>query len=415
VSLPRYFTPRAGGLPHDAATGMVSVLDVFTLEYGGACADWIVGLDADGSVAARRLEPVDALPSSLHGQIAFHEVSGGGRRAIHLDTLFVFEMRLLEQAPDCPGVNDPVFLYGSLIGPLSCDPAARESPRPRHIEGQLTVKRGDLLAGLASGAAWAFRTADANGGRMARTLSLLAGADNIEAIRAGHGAVLIYPLLGVDAELFAMAPGNEDVVSRILYDVLFAWWTDAARDAQPALRDAASLPVPSRAQHEQRLVRDGFEIRQDRAVRPRRGWVGALPGFLGEQRLTLPAEADAAGFIELATEALLSAPEWPSPAVTALNGRVHDQTTWSNLAASPMPARSSSPSSSSSPSASRPLPGWMQGFIADHNQQPPPHLTPGPDDPSAPRAHAPLAADIAARTDAIMRRLEEKFDPPPRK
>lgn len=398
------------------STVIAHVIDSFMLTCGPSAAEWVVGLDLAGNLAVRPLEPADTLPVSLRKQLAFHEVSGGLRREIELDTLYLFEMRLLEQAPDCPGVNDPVYLYGTLVGPISIGSPA-EVAHVRRIEGQLTVTRGDLLAGLVSGAAWAFRYPDASHGRMASTLSLLTGADRRDVVEVGRGAVLVYPLLGVDADIYEMAPGNEDIVCRVLYDVLFAWWTDAARDAPPALRKAEKLPVPSRSQHEQRLVREGFEIKRDSAVRPREGWTGALPGFLGEERRALPPEADTDGFLDLAAEALRNAREWPSPSVLALHRRVHaarwqaivpDIVSPVQLPPLPLPA-------------TEPLPDWMQSFIADHGQAPPPRLTPGPDNPTAPRSRSPLEAAAAAKTVEVMRFLEGKFDeekfdqPPPRK
>jgi hypothetical protein len=408
VGLPRYFVPRAGGAPEDASGEIIHVLDSFTLTFGRSSAEWIVGVDVAGNVVPRRVDPVHPVPVpvSLRRQVAFHEVSGGAHREIELDTLFLFEMRLLEQAPDCPGVNDPVFLYGALVGPLF--PGSRNGSAPiARIEGQLTVTRGDLLAGLVTGAPWAFRCPDANNGRMAYTLSLLTGADRVDVAEAGGCGVLIYPLIGVDADLYELAPGNEDMVSRVLYDVLFAWWTDAARDAPPALRTADGLPVPSRAQHEQHLVSEGFEIKGGKAVRSRQGWTGGLPGFLGEERLTLPPEADTDGFLDLAAEALRDAREWPSPAVLALHRRVRAarrRATVSDDVVNPvrLPPRP--------PAAGRPVPDWMQSFIAEHTQESPSRLTPGPDDPAAPRARTPLEAAAAAH---VMHFLEQTLDDAP--
>jgi hypothetical protein len=320
--VPRYFTPRAGGEPRKVTEGVAHVLDTFRLGSGiDDGTEWIVGLDGGGNLSAQRSEPPEGLPSAVRAQVSFHEVSGGTRRRIHLDTLFLFDMRLVEQAPDCPGVNDPVDLYGSLVGPLAAH-AAVGPLELRRTEGQLTVTRGDLLAGLAGGATWAFRCADRNGGKMARVLSILTGADRMHAVHVGRGVVLIYPLLGVDADIYPMAPGNEEIISRLLYDLLHAWWTDAARDAPPALRKAGALPVPSRSQHERKLIRQGFEIRRDKAVRRRRGWTGALPGVMGKERRALPPEGSADDFLDLAVEALSTLDDWLSPSMVSLHERV---------------------------------------------------------------------------------------------
>jgi hypothetical protein len=404
VFLPRYFTPRSGAESHPASPGVVHALDVFILHYGSTAVEWIVGLDRGGNLGAQRLDPFDALPANLRSQIAFHEVSGGARRVMGLDGLFLFEMRLLEQAPDCPGVNDPVYLYGSLVGPLHAR-SVDGAPPIHRTEGQLTVTRGDLLAGLVAGAGWSFHCPDGNRGKMARTLSLLTGADLIDTVRAGHGAVLIYPLLGVDADVYSMAPGNEEIVSRILYDLLFAWWKDVARESPPAHRDAEGLPVPSRPQHERQLVRQGFEIKRDMAVRPKDGWAGALPGSLGEDRRRLPMEGDTDDFLDLAAEALARSSDWPSPSVLALHQAVRGPSGRWGLRQLDDHVKQQLPDSSGNP-----IPAWVQNFLAAHGQNPQPHLTPGPDDPTLPRSLAPLDPSAADKAAEVMRRLEAKFD-----
>src|SRR4029077_240919 len=99
-----------------------------------------------------------------------------------------------------------------------------------------------------------------------------------EVVAAGHNAVLVYPMLGLDGDLYAESPGHEEIVSRVLYDLLYAWWSDVAREAPPAFRSPDALPVPNRAQVEQRLKREGFTIKGEVAVRTKAGWAGALPG-----------------------------------------------------------------------------------------------------------------------------------------
>ncbi len=321
--VPRYFTPRPHRNAQEAPGGVLHPVDAFALDSGSARTEWIVGVDHAGEFGVQRLEPFDALPPSVRSALAFHEVAGGARRAITLDALFVFEMRLLEQTPDCPGVNDPVHLYGTLVGPLTSAALSASLPIQRQ-EGQLTVSRGDLLAGLVAGARWAFQCAEPNGQRSARVFSMLMGADRYETVAAGRGAVLVYPMLGLDGDLYAESPGNEEIVSRVLYDLLHAWWTDVARETPPPFRSPDALPVPSRPQVEQQLKREGFTIKGDVAVRTRAGWAGALPWPLGREKRVIPPEGATNEFLRLAVEALSKAQDWPSPSVTALSAFVRN-------------------------------------------------------------------------------------------
>jgi len=340
VVVPRYFTPRPNRDAKEAAGGVLHPVDAFALDSGSARTEWIVGVDHAGEFDVQRLEPFDALPPSVRSALAFHEVAGGARRAITLDSLFVFEMRLLEQTPDCPGVNDPVHLYGTLVGPLTSDGSIGAAPIRRQ-EGELTVSRGDLLAGLVAGARWTFHCAEPNGQRSARVFSMLMGADRYETVAAGRGAVLVYPMLGLDGDLYAETPGNEEIVSRVLYDLLHAWWTDVARETPPPFRSPDALPVPSRPQVEQQLKREGFTIKGDVAVRTRAGWAGALPWPLGREKRVIPPEGATNEFLRLAVEALAKARDWPSPSVTALSAFVRNLA--AKAPAAPAPLRPAPP------------------------------------------------------------------------
>ena len=89
-----------------------------------------------GGAAVRRCHGI-----ACAAQVSFHEVAGGSRRLLRAAELYLFELQLVEQAADRPGFDDPVHLYGTLLGPLS--PAGLGEV----TEGQLTVTRADLLEG----------------------------------------------------------------------------------------------------------------------------------------------------------------------------------------------------------------------------------------------------------------------------
>jgi len=403
VDLPRYFTPRPGAEPKDAPGGVQHAVDAFALQFGATRAVWLAGIDHAGEFDVQRLGALDGLPPQIRSALTFHEVAHGDRRVLTLESVFLFEMRLLEQMPDCPGVNDPVRLYGTLVGPLASDPS--RFPPIQRLEGHLTVSRGDVLAGLVAGARWAFRCADTNGHRSSRVFGMLLGADRYDAVAAGRGAVIVYPMLGLDGDLYGETPGNEEIVSRVLYDLLHAWWTDAAREAPPALRSPDALPVPSRSQHEQQLAREGFKIKRDVAVRTRAGWAGALPGPLGRESRPIPPEGATDDFLQLAVEALVDAPEWPSPSVTALCAFVRDASANVRKAPAPqIPGRKPIDFLTG-----RVVPEWMQQQIAA-GATGRSRLTPGPNDPSAPRALQPLDAETAEKAATVLDLLASRFD-----
>jgi hypothetical protein len=379
--------------------GVLHAIDAFTLQTGLKGTEWIVGIDGAGELGVAYVDSPDAVPPPIRRALAFHEVSGGTRRVIETESLFLFEMRLLEQTPDSPGVNDPVYLYGTLLGPL---PSTTSFSEPLfRIEGQLTVNRGDVLTGLVASARWAFRCAHTSGDRPARVFSMMVGGDRHEAVARGQGAVLVYPMLGVDADDYALTPGNEEIVSHVLYDLLSAWWIDVAREDPPAFRSADTLPVPSRRQHERRLAHEGFTIKGDVAVRARTGWAGALPGPFGREARQIPPEGRTEDFLGLAVEALMRAPAWPSPSGAALS-RLVRSATGAEPPVLPPQLQVAGPVDFKG----RAVPAWVQHFIGTHAPSGS-LLTPGPDDPAVPRALSRAAANAAA---TVLERLSARFD-----
>src|SRR5262249_20718391 len=332
--------------------------------------------------------------------------------------VFLFYLQLLEQPVGAPGCNDPVYLYGTLYGPY---PDAGTQPLAG-IEGQLTITRGDLLAGLAGEAAHAFHYEKTNvkAAPHRRCFHLVLHGDNEEEPRCGRGVVLAYPLLPV--ELITDDVANELVVSRLLYDLLNALKEDLAREGVDHPLRSQVLPVPDRSMLEQQLIAQGYAISGDKAnkkVDAGRGLQGRLASVLGalmNEQLALPPEGGVDDFLALAGRALEALAGWPSPRAVALR----------NLVQPALARRSSVPRYTPQiniPQASAPSPPshsgtrpqapyrkpsvdtavWMQDFIAAHRQphSPPPRLT----------AISDWTKDFAQDTASIKKR-ERDSNPP---
>ncbi len=275
---PRYFVPRDGAAPETLAGARVArAIDAFELRSGPQGAEWVVGFDGAGRFTAeRRGGNVELLPATRR-ELAFQEVAARGQRVISLPALHVFEATLLEQTPDCAGLDDPVFLHGRLVGPLS---AASQTAQPSRIEGQIATTRGDLLSGLVSGARWPFHRRGADTSRVEPMFSALLPADRNEAVSMGRGGVIVYPVIASDPATEQLFPGNGELVKQLLYDLLTALWRDVERERGVGYRSAEEIPSVSHR---------GLNV---------------------------------SNYLELAAEALQMSPLWPSAAVLEMNRMV---------------------------------------------------------------------------------------------
>jgi hypothetical protein len=399
---PRYFAARPSSGSPAAASGapapVTAVLDAFVLESDHlAPTEWVVGFDDLGRLAAQPLT-AEALPASARAQLSFHEVAGGSRRAVRASELHLFEIQLVEQAAASPGFDDPVHLYGTLLGPLGVGGAA--------VEGQLTVTRADVLDAAIAGAKHAFRY---GGDGSARAFQLLLPADRLEELAQGRGLVLAYPVLSGD--LHATVPGNEFFFNQILYDVIVGLWADVEAEAPPPRRRPQDVPVPNRALLEQRLQSEGFVIEGDRAVRKRKGLLGSVLDALVEEGRTLPPEGQSDDYVKLAAEALAAIPGWPSPRARALRACLGPAP--GGMAAPPPPRHILPPSPPPPPQRRTGPPAWMEDFIAARARPgaPPPVVTRAPAwmsdfvAPAAapPEGHAKEAAEQAEQPEAPAR------------
>ncbi len=299
-------------------------------------------------------------------------MSGHRKRQIEAGEVYLFYLQVLEQLPEAPGLNDPIYLYGTLFGPYpSASPVAG-------VEGQLTVTRADVLEGMLLGAEFAFRFAG-NGGNPSRCFHLMLPADGEHAIRQGQGVVIAYPLL--PPELILADVANELFACRLLYDTMSALKSDVEQEKIPHPLNRVTLPVPSRALLEQQLQTEGYEIKGEKAVRKanrnscdggQAGLMATVFGALLGESLKLPPEGQPEDFLELAQLTLRALPAWPTARSVALKNLVKP--------APPVPVRTpvNLPPISSQPLASRPKlpqnfgnttnepPAWVKDFVATH-------------------------------------------------
>jgi len=405
VNLPRYFIPHAATpaepVTPDAAA-IVHVVDTFRLESTQVLEpEWLVGVDALGNPHVVPASERGLLSATALSQLAHHEVASGRTpRRIAASELYFLAVELVEHPANAEGFNDPVYLYGHLSGPW---PGAA----PQRVPGQLTVTRGDVLAGLVHGAREAFHYAPTPESPAAPHghHALLPG-DRPDVLASGRGLVLAWP--AVPPELQVGNASNGPMVSRLLHDVLTQLQEDATEHQGPEALIRMELPVPSRAMAIAELELRGYEVKGDVAVLRRQhpGLLTRMAEWLRAEKVKVPREAGTAEFLDLARQALAALPGWPTETERALRARVRP--------GGGVPASPAVPHAVAS--APRPLPprapprpprpeDWMRDFLAEHQarqpQAPRPRITRvKPPPPSAKPGTPDWMADFSAKPTA---------------
>jgi hypothetical protein len=269
----------------------------------------------------------DALPTALRADLRGHELAVGGLRTVAADGIWLLDVSAMEQLPDTPGTNDPIYLQGRLSGPWPGTPSV--------AAGRLAITRADLLAGLVSGEPFAVRT---EGGRV---LHAALPGGRTEEIALGQAYVLAFAL--VPFEIQPTDPANDTVVAQLIHDLLGALRADLQAAKAPHWLVKERLPVPSRAALEAALVADGWKIRGQSAVRPL-GPGSGLTGFLSmalgidyDKKILLPKEAPLPTFLALAARMLASFPGFPDERAAALARRIEFPGAPAPVASSPAP------------------------------------------------------------------------------
>lgn len=364
VVLPRYFVARQAPEPVPPLRGplLTHVLDTFRLGGRGR-SQREVAVVADRRGVLHLVDDLPSLPPSLRSELSHHDLSGGTPRLLDVEELWLLAIHLLEQPGDTPGIDDPVYLYGRLFGPLP-------SPSPVMADGQLALTRSDLLDGVVGAASDAFVVGDS------RCLHAVLAGERVEGISSGRGLVLAYPL--APPELGGIDASNEELAVQLLHDLLSATRNDARTNgiAHPLLD--VELPVPSRAELERQLDDDGWDVQGDTAIRRSSSTAkGTIGGFLSQvlgvpdtMKQTLPPEATLDGLLAIARQALPGFPGFPNAKTAALRARTVRGTA-SRPTSPPRPPnvpRASAPRPAETPAAK--TTDWMNDFVAEHGPRP---------------------------------------------
>lgn len=377
--LPRYFVSRQND---DSFADCLSTLDpchaIDSFFIGGRHLverEWVVTIDSAGYLKAVDGDKLGKLPAEVQQDLAFNEVIGSAaNRTLDSSAVYLFYLEALEQPPETPGLNDPVYLYGTLYGPFPS--SSNESLRG--INGQLTVNRMDLLAGLVDSARFAFNYQSV-GNETLRCFNLLLPGDREEEIAQGKGLVMAYPLM--PAEVVMGEPWNEIVVCGLVFDILSALKEDLEKEKVNHPLRSMTLPVPNRAWLEQQLESNGYQIKGNIATRLPGSNTG-IPkmlsyalGHLIKDKTTLPPQGTINDFIEIAEATIKHLPGFPSTRLKALRSRVRDVSPEARAQGSrtktapPQPARipvgQVFPAQMGNAPAAKKA-DWMQDFITKH-------------------------------------------------
>lgn len=420
--LPRYFLSRVhahSANARHATQPPAHVIDCFSVNNRHLAAqEWIIATDSLGNLQALPDGNRNDLPAQVQTELAWHEIAGFQKRQIEASEFFLFYIQVLEQHTEAPGLNDPVYLYGTLFGPYPSATLAQG------IEGQMTVTRADLLAGLHNGAEFAFCYANQGAAQQTprRCFHLMLPADREEEIRQGRGIVLAYPLLPPELTLTDVA--NEQFASQLLYDTLSALKEDVAEERVNHPLRNISLPVPSRFQLEQRLLAEGYEIKGNTAIKKAKlggetqGLIASVIGALMNDSLELPPEASTDEFLKIANLALRALPDWPTARSTTLKNLVKPApaSAGRSINVSPSPASSTKvptnhifqPPAQIKTQADEYPPDWMQDFMSAHRKpgSAQPRLTSTFAPPSPPK-ESDWMKDFAADSFSTSRQTDE--------
>lgn len=391
--LPRYFVSRSDS--EWSEEGIISHLEpvhaIDSFFLGGRHVverEWLVTIDAGGFLKAVADGELSDLPEPVQQDLAFNEVIGSAAsRSMDGVEFYIFHLEALEQPPETPGLNDPVYLYGTIYGPF---PAASEESY-RGIQGQLTVNRIDLLAGVVNSAQYCFHYQTGAAGATQRCFNILLPGDREEEIMRGKGLVMTYPLMPGDIGLGD--PWNEFLVSTLIYDMLTALKEDIQKEkVNHPLKDM-TLPVVSRFSFEKELEAQGYVIKGETAMR-QPGAAGGLPNLLPDvlnkplpnavtnaigriikDKFTLPPEGTVDDFIALAQQTLAKLPGYPPPRAKALQSRVRSASVEARAGASrktvaaPRPIKTPGGSVSAPPQNRKAKTSeWMNDFISTHRE-----------------------------------------------
>jgi hypothetical protein len=374
----RYFVPHGESLelPSPLDTGLARPVDAFVLGEAGLSRRVIVARDLMGELVVVDEDGPGGLPDAIRFAVGHHELARGRPpRFVDATQVWLLAIDLLEQASDGPGTNDPLQLYGRLSGPWGAKTTAHA------CNGQLTVTRGDLLRGFAEGAEQPFLVP---GGAIFHA-AVPGGLP--EDLAGGHGIVLAYALLPLDAGGFE--GGNESSALQIFHGLVHAFHDDLRRQGSRHAFAQRTLPVDDQRTLAARLQAEGFTIRD--------GVAWKRSGLFARERRPLPPEWTIDDIGPVAREALSAlASGFPDPRSAALWARIQPASpasafvptsgspTWT-----PAPPRRSPKTVVEQPFRRRD-PDWMNDFATSTTAVPPRRTRVSP--PSSTATRGPAAS-----------------------
>lgn len=322
---PRYFVARGDAAePARAIDPVQSIHALDSFFVGGRHVserEYVVTVDQAGDLNLLPGENKSVFPGELQSELSYSDMIGSGGRLLDAIEFYIFNVQLLEQPGNAPGLNDPVYLYGTLYGPFPSD----SSLQPAGLDGQLTVTRGDLLEGLIQSAKHPFGYSP-DAGVSGRSLHITLAGDREEEIARGAGIVMAYPMLPGD--MVQSNPANELVVTQMLFDVLSALRADMIAEKVSSPLCKMTLPVPNRMLLEEQLKLRGYTIEGNTAIikttvtQGFQGFLASAFGSIMKDRLELPTEGTLNEFLEIAEKALKAFRGWPPKRIWALQQRI---------------------------------------------------------------------------------------------
>jgi hypothetical protein len=171
-----------------------------------------VGVDTSGRLTTADPRDPARFFGSAYEQLVLHQVSAAAPpRHLALDALWLFDLQVVEQVCDASTLNDPVFLYGTLFGPVTGGSLEAK-------QGQLAVTRADVLEAFIRSVDHRFGAgARSDGGPVDKSHSLLLPGDSDESLERGDGFILAIP---VPPPEFADTQGNGAQVRLVVQQVL---------------------------------------------------------------------------------------------------------------------------------------------------------------------------------------------------
>lgn len=388
---PRYFVARGDAPEPVRAVDPVSSIHALDSFFVGGRhvseREYVVTVDQGGDLNLLPGENKSIFPAELQSELSYSDMIGSGGRLLDSIEFYIFNVQLLEQPGNAPGLNDPVYLYGTLYGPFPSD--ANHHHQPSGLEGQLTVTRGDLLEGLIQSAKHPFGYSP-DSGASGRSLNITLAGDREEEIARGAGIVMAYPMLPGD--MVQTNPANELVVTQMLYDVLSGLRQDMIAEKVSSPLCKMTLPVPNRMLVEEQLKLRGYTIEGNTAVikttvtQGFQGFLASAFGSIMKDKLDLPPEGTLNEFLEIAEKALKTFRGWPPKRIWALQQRIVPATADIRMRAArhttpaepPRVVRTPAPpppvqathnhSVSKQRNADGPMANWMKDFVDSHKK-----------------------------------------------